>query len=138
MHLSFHSEQRFVPLINTLVHGNIEYHWANQSISNIQQTTYQQERKRYDSGYAEEARPAAARMPSPVPQGIRSSIPDFIAGTPDRGWYHELDSSNFYLRRSSFFTLIILGYRMRTGAEAKRFFVKGRVRHGYLRERLSG
>ncbi|KAF2996447.1 hypothetical protein E8E13_003810 [Curvularia kusanoi] len=49
--------------------------------------------------------------PAPVPQETRAVLPNFIAGTPETGWYDRLDPS----------------YRMRTGAEARQFFKKGRV-----------
>ncbi|KAF2469462.1 uncharacterized protein BDR25DRAFT_304534 [Lindgomyces ingoldianus] len=50
-------------------------------------------------------------MPDPVPQETRLAVPGLIAGTPQRGWYEPLDSS----------------YRMRTGAEARQFFKRGKV-----------
>jgi hypothetical protein len=46
-----------------------------------------------------------------VPYGIRQLQRNFIAGDPERGFYGTLDTS----------------YRMRSGAEAKSFFVLGRV-----------
>ncbi|CAN9173373.1 unnamed protein product [Alternaria sp. RS040] len=51
-----------------------------------------------------------AQMPDPAPPQFRT-LPDFISGTPRTGWYDLLDNS----------------YRMRTGAEARDFFVPGRV-----------
>lgn len=52
-----------------------------------------------------------AQMPPPIPAQLRSQLPNLIPGTPQRGWYENLDSS----------------YRMRTQYEAHHFFKKGRV-----------
>jgi hypothetical protein len=52
----------------------------------------------------------------------------FIAGTPQEGWYDKLDSSQDSSPLPPMFTPLILeGYRMRTGTEARGFFVLGRV-----------
>ncbi|CAN9198556.1 unnamed protein product [Alternaria alternata] len=51
-----------------------------------------------------------AQMPDPAPPQFRS-LTGAIQGTPQTGWYDLLDSS----------------YRMRTGGEARDFFVVGRV-----------
>ncbi|KAF2251135.1 hypothetical protein BU26DRAFT_276633 [Trematosphaeria pertusa] len=53
----------------------------------------------------------APSMPDPIPYEERVRLPNLIPGTPEKGWYHPLDT----------------GYRMRTGAEAHQFFKIGRV-----------
>ncbi|KAH7112799.1 hypothetical protein B0J11DRAFT_541935 [Dendryphion nanum] len=58
----------------------------------------------------DDAGASVATMPEPLPTHIRETIPNLIHGTPSRGWY-DLDTT----------------YRMRTGAEARDFFVMGRV-----------
>lgn len=63
-------------------------------------------RPRHDSGGS-----ATAAMPEPVPQEVRTQIEGLIHGTPEAGWYEPLDSN----------------YRVRTGAEAYKFFQVGKV-----------
>ena len=62
-----------------------------------------------------------------APQDVRA-LQGFIQGTPHTGWYDLLDSSKRIL--NSLIPRLIRwlpGYRMRTGTEARDFFVLGRV-----------
>ncbi|KAG9186218.1 hypothetical protein G6011_02774 [Alternaria panax] len=81
-------------------YNNPVYHWLKQI----------ETRPRHDSGPQEEYGSNVAQMPDPAPPQFRS-LTDAIQGTPQTGWYDLLDST----------------YRMRTGAEARDFFVVGRV-----------
>ncbi|KAF2846789.1 hypothetical protein T440DRAFT_492506 [Plenodomus tracheiphilus IPT5] len=70
------------------------YHWSEQSQANGNSL------RRMDSVMSN----------TPIPQNIRDQE-GFISGTPETGWYDQLDQS----------------YVMRTGAGARGFFVVGRV-----------
>ncbi|KAJ4374888.1 hypothetical protein N0V83_001966 [Neocucurbitaria cava] len=79
-----------------------EYHWAPQP----------DVRPRHDSSGPHDLMPNLVQVqpPEPVPNNVRN-LNGFISGTPTTGWYDQLDAS----------------YRMRTGQEASRFFVEGRI-----------
>ncbi|KAH9861395.1 hypothetical protein J1614_011141 [Plenodomus biglobosus] len=80
------------------------YHWFRQSQAVVHPGP------RHDSGTDQTIASNTVRMPDPVPQEVRV-LKNFIAGTPETGWYDQLDNS----------------YVMRTGQDASRFFVIGRV-----------
>ncbi|KZM25422.1 uncharacterized protein EKO05_0000502 [Ascochyta rabiei] len=105
--------QKFYLFVGNDANGNPVYEWADTvpQPSNAQlpsgnttqaQPGYEQSRARSDSVVID---------PNMIPgasEHVRTQL--YFTGTPERGWY-ELDSS----------------YRMRTRAEAHRFFQKGRV-----------
>lgn len=70
-------------------------------------------------------------MPSPASATVRG-LHGFIQGTPQTGWYELLDSSECLISIISLHRLSLLGYRMRTGYEARSFFVVGRVMSSFL------